>query len=166
MMYGEDERGRWVELGIAASIDPGSGTTPAEYLDAVRADVGGATLRRIAGGVSGLTTSRLANGSTVYSGQIEAGLIARESGFKEGRAIRVLPFGYVAHAEAANPAALLRVAVNVGNEGVVREIAVAWGTWTYTVTYAGLGSTPAPVAPANAVPLDRIPLRSRAGRDG
>ncbi|NUT56535.1 MAG: hypothetical protein HOQ03_11220 [Thermoleophilia bacterium] len=29
------------------SIDPGSGTTPAEYLVAVREDVGGATLRRL-----------------------------------------------------------------------------------------------------------------------
>jgi hypothetical protein len=50
-----------------------------------------------------------------------------ESGFKEGHPIRVLPFGYVAHDEAADPAAPLDVDVTVGADGVVREIAVTWG---------------------------------------
>ena len=61
------------------------------------------TLRRITGGMNGLTTRRLDDGSTVYSGTVAAGLIARETGFKEGQPIRVLPFGYVAHDEAADP---------------------------------------------------------------
>ncbi|MCI0633123.1 MAG: hypothetical protein L0206_04295 [Actinobacteria bacterium] len=97
---------------------------------------------------------RLDDGATVYSGTVAAGLIARESGFKEGQAIRVFPFGYVAHDEAADPAALLDTAITVGAGGIVREIAVTWGTsasaWTYTVTYSDLGTTPAPVAPENA----------------
>jgi hypothetical protein len=38
-------------------------------------------------------------------------------------------------------------------DGIVREILVAWGTWTYRVTCKKLGSTAAPQAPANAVPL-------------
>ncbi len=161
-MYGVDPgRGDWIVLGPPESIDPGSGTTPAEYLAAVREDVGGATLRRIAGGMTGLTTRRLGVGSTRYSGTAAAGLIARETGFKEGQAIRVLPFGYVAHDEAADPAGPLDVALTVGAGGVIREIAVNWGTgasaWTYTVTYTRLGATPAPVAPANARPLDRSP---------
>jgi hypothetical protein len=49
-------------------------------------------------------------------------------GLQEGRAIRVLPFGYVADGEAANPAAPLDVALTVGAEGIVRELAVSWGT--------------------------------------
>jgi hypothetical protein len=106
------------------------------------------------GGMSELTATPLGDGSAVYSGTVAAGLIARESGFKEGRAIRVLPFGYVAHDEASDPSAPLRVAVRVGADDVVREIAVSWGQrssrWTYTVTYSSLGETPAPVAPANA----------------
>jgi hypothetical protein len=154
MMYAIEE-GAWVELGPPESIDPGSGTTPAEYLAAVREDVGGATLRRFAKSVGELTTQPLADGSTVYSGQVAAGLIARESGFKEGQAIRVFPFGYVAHGEAANPAALLDVAVTVDREGFVRELAVRWPGWVYSVTYSKLGATPAPVAPANAQPLRR-----------
>jgi hypothetical protein len=100
--------------------------------------------------MTGLTTRRLQDGSTVYSGAVAAGLIAMETGFKEGRSIRVLPFGYVAHDEAANPASPLDTAVTVGPEGVVREIAITWGTWSYTVTYSALGSTPALLAPANA----------------
>jgi uncharacterized protein with GYD domain len=44
----------------------------------------------------------------------------------------------VAHDEAADPAAPLGAAVTVGADGIVREIAVTWGTgasaWTYTVT--------------------------------
>ena len=156
MMYGIDPGdGAWVELGPPESIDPDSGTTPAEYLAAVREDVGGATLRRIAGSVGALTTQPLADGSTVYSGQVAAGLIARESGFKEGQAIRVFPFGYVAHGEAADPAALLDVAVTVGANGFVRELAVRWPGWVYSVTYSKLGATPAPAAPANARPLRR-----------
>jgi hypothetical protein len=163
-MYGVDPAdGRWIVLGPPSSIDPGSGTTPADYLAAVREDVGGVTLRRIAGGLTGLTTRPL-DGSTVYSGTVAAGLIARETGFKEGQAIRVLPFGYVAHDEAADPAALLDTAVTVGADGIVRKIAVTWGTsasaWTYTVTYSGLGATPAPTAPRNARPF---PDRSPAG---
>jgi hypothetical protein len=141
----------WVAAGSPENIDPGSGTTPDEHLAAVREDVGGATLRRIATGVSGLTTRRLPDGSTLYSGTIAAGLIARETGFKEGQSIRVLPFGYVARDEAADAAAPLDVALTVGSGGVIREIAVRWEpSWTYTVRYSRLGTTAALAAPAHA----------------
>jgi hypothetical protein len=167
-MYGVDpEDGGWVVLGSPDSIDPDSGTTPHEYLAAVREDVDGTTLRRITDGMTGLTTRRLDDGSTAYSGSVAAGLIARETGFKEDRSIRVLPFGYVAHDEAADPAAPLRAAVTVGADGIVREIAVTWGSgasaWSYTVGYHRLGATPAPVAPSNARPLRE---RLRAGEAG
>jgi hypothetical protein len=156
VMYGIED-GRWTDFGSTKSIDPDSGTTPDETLAAVHEDVGGATLRRITSGMTGLTTRELADGSTVYSGSVAAGLIARESGFKEGEVIRVFPFGYVAHDEAADPATLLDTAVTVGPEGIVRELAVSWGTWTYTVTYSKLGSTGALQAPRNPA----RPLRER-----
>jgi hypothetical protein len=111
------------------------------------------TLRRITGGMTGLTTAQLDGGSTVYRGRVAAGLIAQETGFKEGELLRVLPFGFVAHDEAADPASRLDAAVTVGADGVFREIAVSWGTWTYTVRYAKLGRSPALVAPANARPF-------------
>jgi hypothetical protein len=149
MMYGIDFEGRWEVLGSPDSIDPGSGTTPDEYLAAVREDVGGVTLRRMTDAMTGLTTSHLDDGSIVYRGRVPAGLIARETGFKEGEALRVLPFGYVAHDEAADPASLLDTAVTVGADGIFRQITVAWGTWRYTVAYAKLGTTAALVAPAN-----------------
>jgi hypothetical protein len=158
-LYGVDPgvEGGWLVLGSPASIDPGSGTTPDEYLAAVRENIGGATLRRIADGVSGLTTSRREDGTTVYNGTVPAGQIARKTGFKEGQPIRMLPFGFVAHGEAANAAALLDAAVTVGGDGLVRQITVTWGSgssaWKYTVTYSNLGETAAPVAPANARPL-------------
>jgi hypothetical protein len=156
------EDGRWLNIGSPTSIDPDSGTTPDEYLAAVRQDVGGATLRRITNGMTGPTTRTLDDGSTVYTGAVAAGLVARESAFKEGQAIRVLPFGYAAHDQAANPANRLQTSVTVGPEGVVREIAVTWGAWTYTVTYSRLGETAAPKAPANARDLlreRRIPAK-------
>ena len=152
-VYGVEPGRGWVVQGKPENIDPGSGTTPDEYLAAVREDVGGVTLRRITGGMTGLSKRSLDDGSTVYSGTVAAGEIARETGFKEGQAIRVFPFGYVAHDEAANPSALLDSAVTVGANGAVREITVSWGTWRYTVTYSGLGATPALVAPANPRPL-------------
>ena len=161
-VYGIDVDGRWVAMGSPKNIDPDSGTTPDEYLAAVHEDVGGATLRRITDGMTGLTTRTLADGSTVYSGAVAAGLIARESGFKDGEALRVLPFGYVAHDQAANPANRLQTAVTVGPEGVVREIAVTWGRWTYTVTYSRLGETAAPKAPAN--PRDLLKERQQKAR--
>ena len=74
----------------------------------------------------------------MYRGKIAAGAIARETGFKEGEANRVLPFGYVAHDERANASALLDVAVTVGADGVVGQISVSWGTWDYTVAYGRL----------------------------
>ena len=156
--------GAWVQQGTPANIDPDSGTTPAEYLAAVREDVGGVTLRRITDGMTGLTTRQLEDGSTVYRGLVAARLIARETGFKEGQPIRVLPFGYVAHDEAADPAAPLDVAVTVGPDGIVRKLVVTWGSspsaWTYAVTYSGLGSTAAPVAPAHARNLLEDRLRA------
>jgi hypothetical protein len=156
IMYGVDPgEGGWIRLGSPDSIDPGSGTTPDDYLAAVREDVGGMTLRRIGNGLTGLDARRLDDGSTVYSGTVAAGAIARETGFKEGRTIRVLPFGYVAHGAAADAAAPLDAAVTVGGDGLVREITLTWGTWRYTVMYDDLGATPAPVAPANARDLLR-----------
>jgi hypothetical protein len=174
-LYGIDPvGGGWFELGSPQSIDPDSGTTPDEYLAAVREDVGGVTLHRIIDNMTGLTTRRLGDGSTVFSGTVPAGLIARETGQKEGQAIRVLPFGYVAHDEAADPAAPLKTAVTVSAAGIVREIAVSWGSgasaWTYTVAYSRLGATPAPVAPANARSLrdrlhgDRSPAAPGGGK--
>src|SRR5262245_61221435 len=155
ILYGIED-GHWVAFGSPKGIDPDSGTTPGEYLDAARQDVGGATLRRILEGMEGLTTRQLADGSTVYSGAVVAGLVARETGFKDGERLRVLPFGYVANDEAADPTAPLDAAVNVGPDGVVRQILVTWRRWTYTVTYSGLGSTAAPKAPANAEPLSKL----------
>ena len=66
------------------------------------------------------------------------------------------------HDEAADPAAPLVATVAVSADGIVREIAVTWGTrastWRYTVEYRDLGATAAPVAPENARPLrDRNP---------
>jgi hypothetical protein len=104
---------------------------------------------------SGLRTADRSDGSKVYRGDVAAGIIAPETGFKEGQSIRVLPFGYVAHGEAARADALLQTAVTVGPDHIFRQIEVTWGTWRYTVRYGGLGTTPAPVAPANAVPLNR-----------
>jgi hypothetical protein len=90
-MYGVDpEDGGWVVLGSPDSVDPDSGTTPDEYLAAVREDIDGTTLRRITDGMTGLTTRQLDDDSTVYSGSVAAGLIARETGSKEGQSIRVL----------------------------------------------------------------------------
>ena len=153
--------GGWVMAGDPSSIDPDSGTTPEEYLAAVGEDVSGTTLGRITDGMTGLTSRQLGDGSTVYSGAVAAGLIAREAGVKDGQPIRVLPFGDVAHDEAANPAAPLQVAVTVGADRVIRELTVTWGTsasaWTYTVTYSHLAATSAPVAPEGARPLrDRL----------
>ena len=153
-LYGTDaEEGGWIEQGSPANIDPDSGTTPAEYLAAVLEDVEGVTLRRLGDSITALTTTRLDDGSTVYAGTVPAGQIARESGFKEGQRIRVFPFGYVAHDEAADPAAPLDTAITVAEDGLIRELAVTWGTWTYTVSYSDLGATAAVVAPKNAKSL-------------
>ena len=62
----------------------------------------------------------------------------------------------MARDEAENPRALLDTALTVGPGGAVREIAVTWGKWTYTVTYDNLGATPAPEAPANAWPISEL----------
>jgi hypothetical protein len=166
VIYGHDPCcAGWVDLGPVESIDPGSGTTPVEILSAVREDVGGTTLRRIVGAMSasGLTTAEQGDGSTVYRGTTPAGQIARETGFKEGQTIRVFPFGYVAHDQAANAASPLETAVTVGPDGIVRRIRVTWGTWSYTVSYDRLGSTPAIAAPEKARSLVQM-RRERAAR--
>lgn len=158
ILYGHDPAdGRWVELGDVDSIDPDSGTTPDEYLAVMRADVRGDTLERISAGMTDLATQQLDDGSTVYTGMVAAGLVAPESGFKEGEHIRVFPFGYVAHDEAADPDEPLKVSITAGADGLIRELAVAWGgggsAWTYTVIYSDLGATTPIVPPENAEPF-------------
>lgn len=158
ILYDHDPAdGHWVVLGATDSIDPDSGTTPDEYLAVTRGDVGGDTLERISGGMTDLATRQLDDGSTVYTGTVAARLVAPESGFKEGEHIRVFPFGYVAHDEAADPDEPLEVSITVDAGGLIRELAVAWGgsgsAWTYTVTYSDLGATAPIVAPANAQPF-------------
>jgi hypothetical protein len=142
-------------MGPPSSVDPGSGTTPAEYLAAVREDVGGPTLRRIIDGMTAATTSHRDDGSVVYSGKVAATELARETGFKEGEAIRVLPFGYVAH----DLPAQVEVAITV--DDIVRRLDATWGAWRYTVSYEHLGTTPPPAAPRNAEPLRRATARRR-----
>jgi hypothetical protein len=160
ILYGLDERGRWINQGDQSHIDPDSGTTPAEYLAAVREDIGGVTLQRLTGGMRGLTTTVVGDGSTVYRGTVAAGLVARETGMKEGDLIRVLPFGHPAHGAAADPTAALDTAVTVAADGIVREIAVAWGggasRWTYTVSYERLGETAPIDAPVGALSLEEL----------
>jgi hypothetical protein len=155
--YGIDPvEGGWIDQGSPENIDPDSGTTPDEILAAVLEDVEGATLRRLGDSMTGLTTTQLDDGSTVYRGSVPAGQIARETGFKEGEHIRVFPFGYVAHGRAADPAALLDAAMTVGEDGLIRELAVTWEIWVYTVTYSDLGTTAAIAAPKNAKSLLKL----------
>jgi hypothetical protein len=162
-LWQHDERwpgGRWVALGDPSVIDPGSGTTPAEVLAAVQEDVGGTTLHRIVDAISGLRAEDGEDGSTVYRGTVAAGVIARETGAKDGERLRVFPFGYVAHDEAADPASPLDTRITVDTDGVVREIVVAWGAgssaWIYTVRYSGLGTTPPLEAPQNAIDIREL----------
>jgi hypothetical protein len=147
MMYGRNPEvaDGWIELGPPESVDPDSGTTPDEYLIAVGEDAGGATLRRITAEMVGLTTSQTESGSTIYHGQVPAGVLARESGVKEGEVIRVLPYGNVAHDDAGNPASLIDISVTVGADGKITEMIASWGgdsSWSYRLTFSDLGSTP------------------------
>ena len=163
--------GRWLAFSNPGDLTFGSGTSPSDYLATVREDAGGATLHRIVASMTGQTTRHPSNGTTVYSGTVPACVIARTQGHKEGQSIRVLPFGYVAHDEAADPVAPLAVRLTVSADGIIRLISVHWGSsssvWDYTVTYSGLGHTPAPVAPENATthpPIDTSSTSPRPSR--
>jgi hypothetical protein len=146
---GDPVDGGWVVLGQPEKIDSSSPTTT-DDVAAVREDISGVTLRRIIDRITGLTTTRLKDGSTVYRGTLPAGPVART----DGKPARVLPFDYEAGDEAADPSAPLDVAITVGADGLVREDVVQWGTggsvWTYAVTYSRLGKTSALPAPTNA----------------
>ena len=160
ILYGPDpgQQGDWLVFGDPANVDPDTGTSPGEYAGTVRKDVGGVTLRRITGGMAGLTADEQPDGTTVYRGSVPAGLIAMERGIKDGQPIRVLPFGYVAHGEAADPNAPLDIELTVGPADVLRRIAVSWQPgWMYTITYSDLGATADVEAPKNAQPLKRRP---------
>jgi hypothetical protein len=152
----------WLELGPPESIDPDSGTTPDEYLAAIAEDVGGETIQRITAEMSGLTTIQGADGSTVYQGKVPAGSLARETGVKDGENLRVLPFGNVAHDDAADPANLIDISIAVGADGTIDEIHATWGggsSWSYRLSYRDLGSTAAIERPANVEELLRASLR-------
>jgi hypothetical protein len=80
----------------------------------------------------------------------------------KGLTTRMLPFGFLAHGAAADPASQLEASVTVGGDGIVRELAITWGTWSYTVAYSALGSTAALAAPENARSLEQL-KRARPG---
>ncbi len=150
--------GAWLELGPPESVDPDSGTTPAEYLSAVREDAGGETVRRIIDAMTDPTSTPADDGSTIYQGHIPAGALARETGTKGGTEIRVLPYGYVAHDEASNPSSQVAITITVGPDSRIQEIAATWGgasNWTLRLTYFDLGSAPALSKPDNVEPLRR-----------
>jgi hypothetical protein len=154
---------RWIELGTPESVDPDSGTTPGEYLAFIGEDVGGATLQRITEEMTGLTTSMAENGSTIYAGQVPAGALARESGVKGGETIRVLPYGFVAQDEASDPDSLIDVSISVGDDGLIEEIHATWGgqaSWSYRLSFSGLGTTDSVEKPTNVEPCTRCWLRS------
>jgi hypothetical protein len=163
IMYGPNPEiaDGWIEMGSPDSVDPDSGTTPGEYLAAIGEDVGGATMQRITGEMTDLTTSQTEGGSTIYTGKVPASALARETGLKEGETLRVLPFGNVAHDDASNPASLIDISISVRPDGTIGEILATWGgasSWSYRLTYSDLGSTAALEKPAKVQPCLRCSL--------
>jgi hypothetical protein len=149
----------WTAFGSPHVIDSGNGTTSAEYLAAVRNNVGGDTLKRITGAMTNPTTRQLADGSTVYSGPVKADEVTVATGpDNNGIETRVLPFGFVAHGGVAEPGSPLETSVTVGADGVIRGLSITWGPWAYTVGYSDLGSTRALDVPKKA--------KARAPRQG
>ncbi|HZY27698.1 MAG TPA: hypothetical protein VFE49_05510 [Jiangellaceae bacterium] len=70
--------------------------------------------------------------------------------------IRVLPYGYVAHDDASNPAAPIEVRITMGADEAIQEIHATWGgasSWSYRLSFSGFGSTPAPTVPDNVESL-------------
>ena len=135
------DNGHWFMVGEQRKPYPGGGAPSGDFLSGVREAVGGETLRRITESMSGLTTRTLADGSTQYAGSVPAEVFGSQSESKVGQTIRVLPFGFVVHDDAANPAAPLDTSVTVGPDGIVREIVVDWDTWVFDVTYSDFGAT-------------------------
>ena len=86
------------------------------------------------GPVEDLTTSQTEDGSTIYNGKVPAGALARETGLKEGETLRVLPFGNVAHDDAANPASLIDISISVRPDGTIGEIHATWGGGSSWIT--------------------------------
>jgi hypothetical protein len=166
ILYGMKPGGDgWLRLGSPENIDPDSGTTPLEILAAVREDTAGATFDRITGGMTDVQTQTGPDGSVTYSGTVAAGLVATEEGDKDGEHLRVLPYGYVAHDDAANPSARLDVSLTVGSDGLIHNITATWGggsAWKYTVTFTDLGTAPPIEAPANAQSLEDFRQAERA----
>jgi hypothetical protein len=71
----------------------------------------------------------------------------------------VLPYGYVAHDDAADADTPVTVSITVDADQTIREIHATWGrgsAWSYRLTYSDLGSTPAPTAPSNVTSLCSI----------
>jgi hypothetical protein len=107
-----------------------------------------------------LSTEERGEGSTVYRGTVPAGKLASKSAVKNRKNIRVLPFGYAAPGEAADPSNPIQVSVVVARDGVIRTLTAGWGSpasrWIYEIDYRDLGTTPAPAPPANARPLREV----------
>ena len=137
--------GRWT------IVDKGglSGYIYQRYVGPALQSMSPSMFRRITRGMQDLKIHRGRDGATVYTGREAAGVLTRDPG--TGERIRVLPFGFIAHGKAANPASLLNVALTVGSDGIIRRIAVDWGAgtsaWTYTVAYSNMGRTAPITAP-------------------
>jgi len=128
-----------------------------EHLATVREDVGGGTLRRITKAMTGLTTTHLDDGSTVYRGTVAAGVIADETGFNEGQTIRCFRSASspttrrpIRPRPSTRPSRSARTASSATSPSRGERGPTAWACM---VAYRDLGSTPSPTAPPDARPL-------------
>jgi hypothetical protein len=179
-MYVQTSAGTWLHYANAADVPPKPLGSLAQF---ARADISAASPQQILTLATGVRQTAEPDGSTTYTGTIPASSL-NPSVLSGNDAITNVILGAQKRTDGmagtGTPTAQtpgtpccqsdLQLQMSVGSDGLVKQLSVTFrqqnassssleGTYTWTVTYSQLGSTPPITAPpsSTAVPPDTLP---------
>jgi hypothetical protein len=152
-MYVQTTDGTWLHYADASNVGPKPLGGLAQL---ARDNIEGTTPQQILALATNVQKTTQADGSTVYAGTIPSSSLdpAKVPG---NNAITNMILGAQKRTDmmsgAGAPMSDLQLQMSVGSDGLVNQASVTFqqdGTYTWTVTYTGLGSTPPIAAPASS----------------
>ena len=161
--YVQTSDGTWLHYANASDVPPKPLGGMVQY---AHDNLAGTTAQQILALATGVQKTARADGTTLYTGTIPNSAGARIAPSDNGAITRMI-FG-VLKSKAGGALALgggnhndLQLQMSVGGDGLVRQVSVTYqqqdmgtpaldGTYTWSITYSQLGSTPPITAPASS----------------
>jgi len=169
--YVQTSDGTWLHYVNASDVPPKPLGGMVQY---AQDNIAGTTAQQILALATGVQKTAQSDGTTVYTGTIPISTAGAGIAPSDGGAIMGMILGVVKGKERAAPGGGLhndlQLQMSVGGDGLVRQVSVTFqqedtgtpavdGTYTASITYSQLGSTPPITSPASStdVPPGTLP---------